>query len=986
MNIKITENSSNVNISEGNVTNLSLSTGFFLRYLKQLLDVDSNLSPIDNSILKYNAANSQWEIGSGIAPIDSVNGKTGTVVLDSDDITEGSTNKYYSSSLFDTDFSGKTTTDLTEGTNLYYTDARVSTNSDVSANISARHDAVTLSGTPNYLTLTGQDIALGLIDLTTDVTGVLPNANVATDITLDNITQITNRSHTNLSDIGTNTHSQIDSHIADTSTNPHSVTKSDVGLGNVANVDTTNASNISSGTLSSSVLPPIAITDTYTAVDETEQLALTVQKGDVCVRTDENKSYINSTGNNTAMSDWQELQTPTDSVLSVNGQTGTVILSTSDLTEDADHNYVTDAEKTVIGNTSGTNTGDQVSSDFTHNNLSGLDLGDYQHLTSTQKTDLTDAGDSALHYHSSDRDRTNHTGTQTASTISDFDTEVSNNTDVSNNTSFRTTPSTVITAGTNLSWSGNTLNAAGASVASIDDIGDVTITTVADNELLAYDSTSGEWINQTPNESGFAAIATSGNISDAGDYDANKYIDHTGVSITAGTGLTGGGDISSTRTLNVDVGIADDKIVQMDDLDAADNDYAKFTTNGLEGRSYSEVKSDLSLDNVENTALSTWAGSTNLTTLGTIGTGTWQGNDIAVGYIDGSSGTNGQVLTSDGTNASWQDASGGSSDSVNVETLTANKTLVAGTDDTVQYLDPNGANRTVTLSTSGATNGDKFTIINTATNGVPNYLTIILDTTTVGKIYGQARIQYVYDGSSWLPTTTGSFDNSTDDNVICIGNSAKGLGSSISIGKGSVGSNSSVGIGYSAIAENQSIAIGGFTDADSQSIAIGHYANTNSQKYSVAMGYYIKCERYCEFTKNIKPLSNRHNWSVIGLYGSTTDATETEIFCAGVSNQRVNILADSALGFKAMITAKDSDGTDCKYWEVSGLIKRDGASNTSIVGTVTKTVIAEETGASSWDCDFTADDTNEALKVTVTGASATNIDWTVRVDTSETRN
>jgi len=32
---------------------------------------------------------------------------------------------------------------------------------------------------------------------------------------------------------------------------------------------------------------------------------------------------------------------------------------------------------------------------------------------------------------------------------------------------------------------------------------------------------------------------------------ANKHIDHTAVSITAGNGLTGGGDISSTRTLNV---------------------------------------------------------------------------------------------------------------------------------------------------------------------------------------------------------------------------------------------------------------------------------------------------------------------------------------------------------------------------------------------------------------------------------------------------
>ena len=40
-------------------------------------------------------------------------------------------------------------------------------------------------------------------------------------------------------------------------------------------------------------------------------------------------------------------------------------------------------------------------------------------------------------------------------------------------------------------------------------------------------------------------------LSSVGGYDANDHIDHTGVSITAGDGLTGGGTIASTRTINV---------------------------------------------------------------------------------------------------------------------------------------------------------------------------------------------------------------------------------------------------------------------------------------------------------------------------------------------------------------------------------------------------------------------------------------------------
>ncbi|MBA7546714.1 hypothetical protein ES705_39109 [subsurface metagenome] len=40
------------------------------------------------------------------------------------------------------------------------------------------------------------------------------------------------------------------------------------------------------------------------------------------------------------------------------------------------------------------------------------------------------------------------------------------------------------------------------------------------------------------------------------------------------------------------------------------------------------VKGDVGLGNVENTTLSTWTGSENITTIGTIGTGTWQGSII----------------------------------------------------------------------------------------------------------------------------------------------------------------------------------------------------------------------------------------------------------------------------------------------------------------------------------------------------------------------
>ena len=54
--------------------------------------------------------------------------------------------------------------------------------------------AVTVSGTPDYITLSGQDIIRGLIDLTADVTGLLPIANIHGDIARDS--ELHNASHT----------------------------------------------------------------------------------------------------------------------------------------------------------------------------------------------------------------------------------------------------------------------------------------------------------------------------------------------------------------------------------------------------------------------------------------------------------------------------------------------------------------------------------------------------------------------------------------------------------------------------------------------------------------------------------------------------------------------------------------------------------------------------------------------------------------------
>ena len=85
----------------------------------------------------------------------------------------------------------------------------------------------------------------------------------------------------------------------------------------------------SDGKLTTGQIPDVTITDTFVVASEAAMLALTAQVGDVAVRTDVNKTFILKTAGATVLANWQELLTPTDSVLSVDGLTGAVSLSST---------------------------------------------------------------------------------------------------------------------------------------------------------------------------------------------------------------------------------------------------------------------------------------------------------------------------------------------------------------------------------------------------------------------------------------------------------------------------------------------------------------------------------------------------------------------------------------------------------------------------------------------------------------------------------
>ena len=138
-----------------------------------------------------------------------------------------------------------------------------------------------------------------------------------------------------------------------------------LNLGTAATKNTgTGSGNIpilnSSGKLADSVVPKIAMTNTYVVASQTAMLALSsAQEGDVAVRTDLNKSFILKASPYSTLANWQELLTPTDAVTSVNGSTGAVTISLAGLggvalttynSHVSSNLHLTSSQRTILSN------------------------------------------------------------------------------------------------------------------------------------------------------------------------------------------------------------------------------------------------------------------------------------------------------------------------------------------------------------------------------------------------------------------------------------------------------------------------------------------------------------------------------------------------------------------------------------------------------------------------------------------------------------
>lgn len=109
--------------------------------------------------------------------------------------------------------------------------------------------------------------------------------------------------------------------------------------------------------------------------------------------------------------------------------------------------------------------------------------------------------------------------------------------------------------------------------------------------------------------------------------------------------------------------------------------------------------------------------------------------------------------------------------------------------------------------------------------------------------------------------------------------------------------------------------------------------------------------------------------------GTTSNATPTEIFVGGVASTRYTIAASSSESFTLQVDGRDTTTGDEMTMFFRGSIKRDGANNTTLSGLGSETTAKDD---ATWDISVTADDTNEALIITVTGDATNSVEWAAK--------
>lgn len=266
----------------------------------------------------------------------------------------------------------------------------------------------------------------------------------------------------------------------------------------------------------------------------------------------------------------------------------------------------------------------------------------------------------------------------------------------------------------------------------------------------------------------------------------------------------------------------------------------------------------------------------------------------------------------------------------------------------------------ISLTSAGGVLGTGWVILNQAPDSAVNYLSVISGGST-----NTASGQYSTVAGGSANTASNSYSVISGG----VSNTASSTYATISGGNGNTasGAYSIVAGGGDNVANATVASIIGGSDGTTRSVAGNFVTPASNNPISTQVGL------------------SQVSRLVLGT--QTTDATSTVLrsntSAASTSNQVV-LPNNSAYVFQGRVIANVTGAGNTASWKFEGAIKRGAsAGTTALVAAVTPTVIAQDAGAVTWTVAVSADTTNGALAVTITGQAATTIRWVCSIESTE---
>lgn len=224
---------------------------------------------------------------------------------------------------------------------------------------------------------------------------------------------------------------------------------------------------------------------------------------------------------------------------------------------------------------------------------------------------------------------------------------------------------------------------------------------------------------------------------------------------------------------------------------------------------------------------------------------------------------------------------------------------------------------------------------------------------------GRARASGADSLAAAISTNSNLYGTGSAGNGIALGRNAKSSGAR------------ATAIGYESVSSGvDSHAFGrGATASSEGAFALGYKANANvTGCFAFASGIFGS-------------VGDAQGRQYI-LRADTTDATATVLTTDNGNPSVFNcprLDNDTVITFDGVVTATQNGAQSYAGWKVEGLIVSDGGTVSMAASTVTAIQ-----NTPSWGLTLTADDSNNILRITVTGEAAHNIRWVANIRTVET--